>query len=133
MSKFKNLVRKVRPASAGPDDLVFFLISISYIFSRELSLSFNYSVNIFVFNSFIVCELFHCPVFEGRGGKFDTNLLCLLPYPASKILRYAIFANICLANLVTYLHTLLEKFWLISLYLTDDAIAKLYVTKSFAK
>ena len=24
--------------------------------------------------------------------------------------------------------TLLEKFWLISLYVTDDAIAKLYVT-----
>ena len=24
VSKFKNLVRKVRPASAGPDDLVFF-------------------------------------------------------------------------------------------------------------
>ena len=29
--------------------------------------------------------------------------------------------------------TLLEKFWRISLYLTDDAIAKLYVTESFVK
>ena len=29
--------------------------------------------------------------------------------------------------------TLLEKFWRISLYVTDDAIAKLYVTKSLVK
>ena len=29
--------------------------------------------------------------------------------------------------------TLLEKFWRISLYVIDDAIAKLYVTKSLVK
>ena len=29
---------------------------------------------------------------------------------------------------INLLPTLLEKFWRISLYLTDDAIAKLYVT-----
>ena len=28
---------------------------------------------------------------------------------------------------------LLEKFWRISLYVTDEAIAKLYVTKSLVK
>ena len=32
-----------------------------------------------------------------------------------------------------YLQVLVEKFWRISLYLTDDAIAKLYVTQSFVK
>ena len=32
-----------------------------------------------------------------------------------------------------YLQVLVEKFWRISLYLTDDAIAMLYVTYSFVK
>ena len=34
---------------------------------------------------------------------------------------------------LTLLYTLLEKFWQILLYLTDDAIAKLDVPKSFVK
>ena len=31
------------------------------------------------------------------------------------------------------IYTLLDKFWRISLYVTDDAIAKLYVTYSLVK
>ena len=37
------------------------------------------------------------------------------------------------ADILSIYSTLLEKFWPISLYLTDDAIAKLCVTQSLVK
>ena len=39
----------------------------------------------------------------------------------------------CTVSLIQVLQALLAKFWPISLYLTDDAIAKLSVTQSFVK
>ena len=43
------------------------------------------------------------------------------------------YAVVCTLYSTVYTLTLLEKFWRISLYVTDDAIAKLYVTLSLVK
>ena len=43
------------------------------------------------------------------------------------------FCHIEISNSVVTVYTLLEKFWWISLYVVDDAIAKLHVTQSLVK
>ena len=60
-----------------------------------------------------------------------TFLKIILPafWLVRQVLLY-ITAHIPIQCATLWQSTLLEKFWRISLYMTDDAISKLYVTKS---
>ena len=46
---------------------------------------------------------------------------------------YILMKNMEEEFFTVYSYTLLERFWRISLYFTEDAIAKLHVTESFMK
>ena len=63
-----------------------------------------------------------------------TFLKIILPafWLVRQVLLY-ITAHIPIQCATLWQSTLLEKFWRISLYMTDDAISKLYVTKSSVK